>query len=196
VIQENYMSVQPRPYLTAFEYLALERGSTIRHEYFDGERFAMTGGSLRHNQIVVNLSRELSLKLKSRPCGVYANDLRVRITESGLYTYPDVVVVCGEPQLEDAHLDTLLNPTLIVEVLSPSTEAYDRGKKFEHYRTLESLEEYLLVAQNEPRVEQYLRQPDDRWLLAAFSGRSAALPLPSIGCELRLAEVYEKVGLD
>lgn len=112
---------------------------------------------------------------------------------TGLFTYPDVVVVCGEPRLADEHLDTLLNPTLLIEVLSPSTEAYDRGKKFEHYRTIESLAEYLLVAQDEPRIEQFVRQPDGHWLFTAIAGLPATILLPSIRCELSLSEVYDKV---
>jgi Uma2 family endonuclease len=187
------MDAQSKPHLTPEEYLAVERHAEIRSEYLDGEMFAMTGGSLQHNLIVSNLIRELSLQLKKRPCQVYPSDLRVHVPATGLYTYPDVIVVCGEPQIEDQHLDILLNPTLIVEVLSPTTEAYDRGKKFEHYRTIESLAEYLLVVQEEPRVEQYLRQDGNRWLLTAMAGLEGSLALPSIQCELSLAEVYDKV---
>jgi Uma2 family endonuclease len=137
----------------------------------------------------------LSRELKPQPCEVYPSDMRVRVSATGLYTYPDVVVVCGEPRLEDDEQDTLLNPSLIIEVLSPSTESYDRGKKFEHYRTLESLVEYLLVAQDEPRVEQFVRQPGGTWLFTATSGRDAVVHLPSLGCSLALAEIYDKVPL-
>lgn len=188
------MDAQSRPHLTPEEYLAIERQAEVRSEYLDGEMFAMTGGSLRHNLIVSNLIRELSLQLKNRPCQVYPSDLRVHVPATGLYTYPDAIVVCGEPRLEDRGFDTLLNPILIAEVLSPATEAYDRGKKFEHYRTIESLAEYLLIAQDEPRVEQYLRQDGNRWLLTAMAGLDGSVALPSIQCELSLAEVYDKVS--
>ena len=189
------MDAQRTPHLTPEEYLAIERQSEIRSEYLDGEMFAMSGSSRRHNLIVTNMVRELSSRLRTRPCEVYSNDMRVHIPATGLYTYPDVVVACGEPRLEDGHFDTLLNPILVVEVLSPATEAYDRGKKFEHYRTIDSLSEYVLVAQDEPRVEHYLRQEDNRWLLTAVAGLEASLALPCIQCELSLAEIYHKVEL-
>jgi len=156
----------------------------------------MAGASPEHVLITANVTRELGLQLKGRPCRVYSIDLRVRVSETGLYTYPDVVVVCETPQFNDAHRDTLLNPTLIVEVLSPTTEAYDRGEKFGHFRRLESLREYVLVAQDRPRVERYLRQGEsNEWLLAEASGLQATLPLSSIGCTLALSEVYDKVEL-
>lgn len=189
------MDAQPRPRLTPEEYLAVERRSETRSEYLNGEMFAMTGGSRNHNLIVLNIGRELSFQLKKRTCEVYASDQRVRVPATGLYTYPDVTVVCDEPQFEDEELDTLLNPTVLVEVLSPTTEAYDRGKKFEHYQTIPSLSEYLLVAQTSFRVEQYLRQDGNRWLLSAATGLGERIALPSIQCELVLAEVYEKVRL-
>src|SRR6185369_7490553 len=181
------------------EYLEIERRAETRSEYLDGEmfadRFGTLGASLAHNAIVANLLGELGQQLKRRPCQVFPSDLRIHIPATGLYTYPDAVGVCGEPLLEDEHHDTLLNPALIIEVLSPSSEAYDRGKKFEHYRGIESLVEYLLVAQDEPRIEQYLRQADGRWLFTAVAGLEAAIALPSIQCELSLAEVYDKVSL-
>jgi Uma2 family endonuclease len=189
------MEIQEKPYLTPEEYLAIERQAETRSEYLGGEMFAMAGASRWHNLIVTNLSREISSQLRDRPCEVYSNELRVRIPATGLYTYPDLVVVCGEPELEDDdHLDTLLNPTLIIEVLSPNTEAYDRGKKFEHYQAIPSLAEYVLVSQEAPRVEQFLRQDGNRWLLTAAAGMDARIALPSIQCELALAEVYLKVA--
>lgn len=181
------------PALAPEEYLEIERRAETRSEYLDGEMFAMAGASIEHNAIVANLLRELGQQLKRRPCQVFPSDLRIHIPATGLYTYADVVAVCGEPRLEDAHLDTLLNPTLLIEVLSPTSEAYDRGKKFEHYRSVEPLAEYLLVAQDAPRIEQYLRQPDGRWLFTAVAGLEATIALPSIQCELSLAEVYDKV---
>lgn len=186
------MQPETRPHLDPAIYLDLERRSEVRSEWLDGEVVAMTGGSREHNLIVGNLVGELRAQLKRRPCEVYPSDLRVRVP-AGLYTYPDVVVACGEPRFEDEHRDTLLNPTLLVEVLSRSTEAYDRGEKFERYRTLDSLAEYLLVSQTRPHVEQFLRQPDGRWLLAEATGLEATIDLPSIGCRLALAEVYERV---
>lgn len=186
-------AVQTRSRLTVEEYLEAERRAETKSEYLDGEVVAMTGASFRHNVIVANLIGELRQQLKGRPCIVAPGDLRVHIPATGLYTYPDVIAICGEPRFEDRELDTLLNPTLILEILSPTTEAYDRGKKFEHYQTIESLAEYVLVSQESPRVEQYIRQDGGRWLFSATSGLDNRLILASIGCELELAEVYDKV---
>jgi Uma2 family endonuclease len=188
------MQPQPKPFLSPEAYLAIEREAETRSEYLDGEMFAMTGGSRQHNLIVTNVVRELSLQLKRRPCEVYSNDQRVRIPETGLYTYPDIVVVCGEPSFEDESVDTLLNPILILEVLSPTTEAYDRGKKFESYRTIASLAEYVLISQQESHVEQFLRQSGEHWLFTATSGRERSVSLASVQCELALEEIYDKVG--
>jgi Uma2 family endonuclease len=176
-------------------YLAFERLSDEKHEYLAGEVFAMVGASREHNLIVTNIVAELRQQLKPRPCQVYANDMRVKVDASGLYTYPDVLVVCGEARFEDEQVDTLLNPTLIVEVLSETTEAYDRGEKFEHYRKLASLAEYLLVAQDRVHVEQFVRQPDSHWLLAEAHGRDAIVELPAVGAFLALAEIYDKLDL-
>lgn len=189
------MAAQPQRHLTVEEYLTVERASQMRHEYFDGEVFAMGGASRRHNLIVTNLVRELSLQLKGEPCETFASDMRVKVEETGLYTYPDVVVVCGEAHFDDERSDTLLNPTLIVEVLSESTEAYDRGRKFEHYRSLASCTDYLLVAQDHVRVEHFSRQPEQGWLLTEAGGLDDVVGLPSIGCELSLSEIYERVDL-
>ncbi|HZF07917.1 MAG TPA: Uma2 family endonuclease [Thermoanaerobaculia bacterium] len=189
------MSVHSKPYLTAEDYLAFERSAETRSEYVDGEMVAMAGASREHNLIVTNLLGELRSQLKGRPCELYPSDLRVRVPATGLYTYSDVVVVCGEPRFEDEHFDTLLNPSLVIEVLSASTEGYDRGKKFEHYRALDSLREYLLVSQDEPLVEQFVRQEDGAWRFTATSGRDAVVHLPSLGCSLALAEIYDKVPL-
>lgn len=188
------MTSQPKTYLTPQEYLAFEREAEYKNEYVDGEIFAMTGASRRHNLITVNISREISRQLRGRPCEAYAGDMRVRIPGRG-YTYPDVTVVCGEPQFEDGHLDTLLNPTVIVEVLSESTERYDRGRKFSFYRTVESLAEYVLVAQDEYRVEQYTKQADGRWLLSDHRSPEEVVELASVECTLALRDVYEKVEL-
>jgi Uma2 family endonuclease len=189
------MSLQPKPYLSPEDYLALERRAEFKSEYFDGEIFAMSGASEAHNLIVANTVVDLGVQLKKRPCKLYPNDMRVKVSPTGLFTYPDVVVVCGQPRFDDSHQDTLLNPTLIVEVLSDSTEAYDRGRKFEHYRKLESLMEYVLIAQHRPHVESYRRQPDQRWVLTESDGLDSKLRLDAIDCELALAEIYDKVEL-
>jgi Uma2 family endonuclease len=184
---------EPSRRLTPEEYLAMERQSEEKHEYLDGEVFAMTGTSLRHNDIVWNVAGILYSQLRGRPCRASVGDMRIQVDATGLYTYPDIVVVCGEPQLADAELDTLLNPTLIIEVLSPSTEAYDRGKKFAHYRTIASLAEVVLVSQERVQVERFSRQPGGGWLLLEANRLEDRLPLPAIGCELSLADVYERV---
>lgn len=189
------MCAQAQPRLTVEDYLAAERVSEERHEFFAGEVFAMGGASRRHNLIVTNLVRELSLQLKGESCETFANDMRVKVSETGLYTYPDVVVVCEDPRFDDEQNDTLLNPTVIFEVLSDSTEAYDRGRKFEHYRTLASLTEYLLVAQDHVRVERFSRQPENRWLLTEAGSLDDAVSLPAVGCELALAEIYDRVDV-
>jgi Uma2 family endonuclease len=192
------MTSQPKPTcLTPEEYLAVERQNEYKSEYMDGEMVAMVGASRRHNIITFNVAGELHRQLEGRPCEGYANDMRVRIVSRReyAYTYPDVVVVCGEPQFEDGHLDTLLNPTVLIEVLSESTEKYDRGKKFSFYRTIESLAEYVLVAQDEFRVEEYVRQPDGRWLLSDYRSLDAVVELASIQCTLALREVYAKIVL-
>ncbi len=189
------MSLQPTTYLTPEEYLASERKASYKSEYIDGVMVAMTGASRQHNLIAFNITREISQQLRERPCEGYASDMRVRVPSTRLYTYPDVVVVCGEPQFEDDYVDTLLNPTLIIEVLSESTELYDRGKKFGLYRTIESLAEYLLVAQDECRVEQYVKQPGGHWLLSDYHSPEDTVELISIQCRLALSEVYDKVAI-
>jgi len=153
----------------------------------------MAGASRRHVLVVANLVGELRQQLKSRPCEVYANDLRLRVSETGLYTYPDVMVVCGDAHFGDDQKDTVLNPTLIIEVLSTSTRDYDRGRKFQHYRTLASLFEYLTIAQDAPHVEQWTRQAENRWLLAEYGGMHQTIQLSSVPCSLPLIEVYDKI---
>jgi Uma2 family endonuclease len=188
------MSSQRTTLLTPEEYLEIERRAERKSEYFQGEMFAMAGASRPHVLIVANLVRELGNWLDAWPCEIYSNDMRLRVTPNGLYTYPDVMVACGEPQFADDQSDTLLNPILIVEVLSESTEAYDRGQKFEQYRTLPSLHEYLLVAQDAPRIESFTPQPDGHWLRVEISGRDASIQLVSIGCVLPLNRIYNKVA--
>ena len=187
------MSQLAEQFITATDYLALERQAETKSEYLNGRIYAMSGASEEHNTIVFNLARRIGNQLDKKPCRGYVNDMRVKVSPTGLYTYPDVVVVCGEPRFEDQHVDTLLNPTVIIEVLSDSTESYDRGEKFAHYRALPSLSDYLLVAQDQPRIEHYQRQPDGRWLYSATDGLDAQVEIATIGCVLPLAEVYERV---
>jgi Uma2 family endonuclease len=201
------MSSQPKIYLTPEEYLAIERQAETKSEYFNGEMFplrgmgkshdafAMVGASRKHNIITANIIVALGQQLRDKPCEIYPSDMRVRVPATGLYTYPDVVIAWGEPNFDDDYVDTLLNPTLIVEVLSPSTASYDRTRKFGHYRKVESLAEYLLVAQDEYKIEQYVKQPDGRWLLSDISSLEARVELVSIQCTLNLADVYAKVEL-
>ena len=186
------MSVQPKPGYTVEDYLALELSTQQKHEYFQGEVFAMTGASFAHTVVAGNVGGELRLQLKGKPCRVASADLRVRAGDSGLYTYPDVVVVCGPPKLEQPG-DTLTNPVVIIEVLSEATEAYDRGRKFELYQSIDSLTDYLLVAQDTPRIEHFQRQSGGQWIYTLANRLDASVAIASIGCELKLAEVYEKV---
>jgi Uma2 family endonuclease len=184
-----------KSYVTPEEYLEYERAAQYKNEYFDGEIYAMTGASRKHNLIAGNVFAELKRQLRGKPCEAYISDMRVRIPSANIYTYPDVVVVCGEPEFEDADVDTLLNPTLLVEVLSKSTASYDRSVKSGYYRTLPSLAEYLLVAQDESHVVQHTKQADGRWLLADIRGAEGRVELASVGCVLSLADVYERVEM-
>jgi Uma2 family endonuclease len=187
------MPTQPKSYLTPEQYLALERTAAYKSEYWRGEVFAMAGASPTHVLIVSNIVAALHGQLRQRPCNVYSTDLRVKIHASGLYTYPDVIVVCGALQFDDDHRDTLLNPTLIVEVLSESTQDYDRGGKFAQYRKIASFAEYVLVAQDECHVEHFVKQADGGWLLSETNRLEDALTLSSIACTLSLRDIYEKV---
>ena len=189
------MATQPKTFITPEQYLEIERKAEFKSEYYQGEMFLMSGAREGHNLIVLNLAAELRQQLRKRPCRAYVNDMRVRVTATGLYTYPDAVVVCGEPQFLDETRDTLLNPSLIVEVLSPSTEIYNRIRKFEHYRSLESVGEYLMLASERVSAELYTRQPDGRWLLTAAGHMEDSLDLQSVGAHLALADLYEKVDL-
>lgn len=180
--------------VTPAEYLELERRAETRNEYFAGRIRATSGASRRHNLISLNLGGELSLQMRDRPCEAYLSDMRVRISHTGMYAYPDVTAVCGEPHFEDAHVDTLLDPTVIIEVLSESTEAYDRGEKFAHYRRLASLREYVLVAHDKMRVEHYIRD-GEQWVLSEISDPDGTLQLLSVGCGIGMRQIYEKVDL-
>ncbi len=180
--------------LTPQEYLAQERQREFKSEFWHGEIFAMAGASRAHNLIIANVVGELRAQLKGRRCELYPNDMRVFIPRTGMFTYPDVIVVCGTPIFDDARRDTLLNPTLIVEVLSSSTEGYDRGAKFASYRTIDALQEYVLLTQTAPLLERYVRQADTPfWLFADAAGLDATVELTAIACRLALAEVYDKI---
>lgn len=187
------MSRPAEYFVTPADYLAIERRAETKSEYLNGAIYAMSGASRNHNRITVNLAAALHTRLRGKSCEPFAADMRVKVSPTGLYTYPDVVIACGEPRFEDQHLDTLLNPTVIIEVLSTSTEAYGRGEKFAHYRALESLTDYLLVAQNKPRVEHYQRQADDQWMYSVADGMEAQVELAAIDSKLQLAEIYERV---
>lgn len=187
------MSTAPKPFITAEEYLIRERKAEYRSEYFRGEMFAMAGASANHNLIVGNCIQTLGQQLKKKPCRVYPSDLKLRIEATGLYTYPDLSVVCGEPRLESDGGDVLLNPVVLVEVLSDSTEAYDRGKKFEHYRTIPGLKHYVLIAQDRSSIDCFSRQADGSWNLTSCQGVEGKIVLEAIDCELTSAEVYDKV---
>jgi Uma2 family endonuclease len=179
-------------FYTPEEYLELERQAPFRSEYLGGRIYAMAGASREHSLIIGNVLAEFHQQLKGRPCEVYTNEMRVKVEAEPFYTYPDVVVVCGERRFEDAEVDTLLNPTALVEVLSPSTESYDRTRKFEYYGRLASLREYVLIAQDRVLVEQYLRQ-GEKWAVTELRDLDAALVMPSIGCEVPLREIYDRV---
>jgi Uma2 family endonuclease len=181
-------------YFSPEEYLAFERGTDARHEYLDGHVYAMAGESIEHSRICVNVSGELRARLKGHPCEVLSPNMKVVTSPSGLFSYPDVVVVCGEPQFYDERRDILTNPAVVFEVLSPSTEAYDRGEKFLRYRTqIETLREYILVSQHRPLVEHYVRQPDGSWSYSSAGGLDAAVNLSSIDCRLPLSEIYDRI---
>ena len=184
-------------YLSPEEYITLERKAiptydTVRSEYVRGKIIAMSGASRAHNIISFNISGELRNRLKGSGCEAYANEMRVSTPSTSSYFYPDIVVVCDEPRFEDDVFDTLLNPIVLVEVLSPSTEAYDRGEKLSHYQQLESLKEYILVSQDRVSVERYLRKQDE-WGYTSFRELDDVLPIDSIQCELPLQEIYESV---
>ena len=177
------------------EYLERERRAEYKSEYFAGEIVAMAGAKRKHNLISSNVAVSLGVQLRDKPCEMYSNDMRVQADGEKQYSYPDVVVVCGEPQFRDGREDTLLNPTVVVEVLSPSTESRDRGEKFLRYRQIASLTDYILISQNERRVEQFTKQPDGSWRLVE-TAEDGAVSLEAVGCTLALDDVYNKVKME
>ena len=186
------MALQPR-YLTPDEYLLIERRAEIKSEYVDGVIYAMAGASPNHNIVLSNLITELNLPLRPTPCLVFPIDMKVRIPDRRKYLYPDVSVVCRQPVYADDEKDVLLNPLLVIEILSESTASYDRSRKFLWYQQIESLEEYVLVSQDEPLVETYYRQPDGTWTYTKLDSLDATLTLRSVNCALPLQTVYSKV---
>lgn len=177
----------------ADDYLTWERQQSTKHELIDNYVIDMTGASREHNLITTHIVTSLNIQLQGKPCEVYSSDMRVQVDERGTYTYPDIVVVCGDPQFtEETHVDTLTNPTVLIEVLSPSTELIDRSAKLAQYQKLPSLQSYLLVSQEKPRIESYHRQTDG-WRYTDTSEHENILELPSINCELRLTDVYARV---
>jgi Uma2 family endonuclease len=189
------MSTQPKTLLSPEEYLAIERKAEYKSEYYDGVMYAMAGVQRAHNRIAWNLYNELGSCFRSRPCEGFTSDMRVR-SVAHHYTYPDASALCGEPMFLDGAVDTLLNPSLIVEVLSPSTEAYDRGRKFELYQSISSLREYLLLAADRVHADLYTRQGSGLWLRSSGGAPEDVVTLESVGCKLKLADLYDKVEFD
>lgn len=178
------------------EYLKLDASSEEKYEYYAGYARAMTGASRYHNLIVTNLIVTLGVQLKAKPCLLYPSDMRVLVSDDGEYVYPDVSIACGEPRFDNTGVDTLINPVVIIEVLSPSTERSDRGDKFARYRSIESLQEYVLVSQHEARIEHFTRQSSSEWLYREYSGLEATFAMASLECTLALRDVYDKVNFN
>jgi Uma2 family endonuclease len=195
LVSEAAMSTQPKTLLTPEEYLAMEREAEYKSEYYDGVMYAMAGARAAHDLIAGNTHGQLWNAFRSRPCRAHTSDMRVR-TVARHYAYPDTSALCGEPRFLDERHDTLLNPGMIVEVLSPSTEAYDRGRKFELYQSISSLREYLLLASDRVHADLYTRQANGLWLLSSAGGLDDVLTFESVGCEIKLADLYEKVEFD
>ncbi len=187
------VAVAKPPYISPQEYLERERAAEFKSEYCAGVIYAMSGASEAHNLIGLGIASELRMQFKGRPCKAYNNDMKVRVENTGLYTYPDAVALCGEAHFDDRHKDILLNPTLIFEVLSPSTEAYDRGLKFNHYQRITTLTDYVLVSQDRMRLERYQRQSDGSWRYTCHEESAETIHFASLECELRLADIYDKV---
>ena len=186
------MATAPTPHITEEEYLRLERAAETKSEFVDGEIFAMSGGTLPHGMLAMRWGGEILAKLKGRNCYVYSSDVKIRTRRSGSYVYPDVSVVCGKPQTHRNADDILTNPTVVIEVLSPSTKGYDRGKKFSLYREIPSLRDYILVHADAVLVEQYSRQPES-WLFREYSGVESSVRIASIDCTVALKDVYDGV---
>jgi Uma2 family endonuclease len=194
-IEKPSMSTAPKRKMTAREYLEIEERADTKSEFFNGEMFAMSGASIEHNRIKENLGIEIGARLKGGPCRTYSSDQRVLVEATGLYTYPDIAILCGAGATDPANRNTLTNPTAIIEVLSPSSERYDRGAKFRNYQQIPSLTEYILVAQDEAVCERYVRQADGSWALISFVGLTPTMELTSVPVRIPLADVYAGVAL-
>lgn len=190
------MTAVPKKKLTEAEYLARERDAEFKSEFYAGEMFAMAGASRQHNDIKENLSVEIGGRLKGGPCRTYSADMRVKVKRTGLYTYPDFLIVCGPPEFEVVQgTDTLLNPQVVFEILSESTERYDRGTKFQHFQKLPSVREYVLVSQDRVRVERFVRQPDETWVLTTFDDPGGEFALATVPVRVPVADIYRGVEL-
>lgn len=187
------MSSVMKTFLTPQEYLARERKAEFKSEYYRGEMYAMAGARFEHTRIKDNTARHAGNQLDNGPCQVLTSDMRVKVDATGLYTYPDIIVVCDEPKFEDEMFDTLLNPRVLVEILSESTEKYDRGAKFGMYRQIQSLQEFVLIASDRPLVERFVRQPDNSWLLTEYRDLTQAFPFSTIPVRIALADIYRGV---
>ena len=190
------MNPNPIPKMTPEEFLAFERASDIRHEYLGGQIIAMGGAKRNHNIVAANLCTEISNKTEDKNCEVYLADMRVFLPASSEYAYPDLTVVCGQPEFQDDVLDTLLNPVLIIEILSASTEAYDRGLKFQLYRSIKTLREYVLISPNQPRIEKYVLHGDGFWVLSETAQLDSELVLESIDADIPLSRIYRKITFE
>lgn len=178
--------------ITVSEYFEIERNSLEKHEYYEGELFAIAGAKKKHNLIVSNLIISIGSQFKGRPCSVYPPDMKVAVDKYNHYTYPDISIVCGESKFVNESEDSLVNPKVIIEVMSDSTEKYDRGKKFQSYRNISSLEEYVLVSTENKKVELFTKSSDDKWVFSE-SNESGIIKLASIDCVLNLDDIYDKV---
>lgn len=190
------MAAPHQHYWTEADYLAFEAASDIKHEFANGAIIAMTGASWKHNVICVNTSTTLNVQLATKDCRVTANDLRLKVLSKRSYRYPDVMVICGDPQFVDDRTDTISNPTVIIEVLSEKTALIDRNEKLDEYLQIEAVQEYVLISQAAAKIERYLRQESGDWLYSHATGLDSSLDLPSIDCVLALTDVYKKVTLE
>ncbi len=189
------MTAVPKQVMTEDEYLAFERASEQKHEFFRGEIFAMAGASRQHAGIKENLSIEIGVRLKGSPCRTFSADLRVKVKRTGLFTYPDFMIVCGQPEFDPKAEDTLVNPQVVIEILSKSTESYDRGAKFRHYQRLPSVKEYVLVSQDRIQVERFVRQEDETWILTTYDDPAGEFSLATVPVRVPLVDVYRGVEI-
>jgi Uma2 family endonuclease len=187
------MAQEPNKFLTPERYLELDRKAESLSEFYGGEMYPLEVGTREHERVLVNTFHQIKHQLFGQPCQAYTSSMRVRVGPAGPYTYPDIVVVSGRPSFADDKQDILLNPAVIIEVMSRSTEDYDCGGKFVGYRKLASLRDYLAVAEHKLYVEHWTRQPDDRWVRTRYTDREQSIEIPSIGCMLVLSEVYDRV---